>query len=113
VLGVAAVIGVLWIQGEAWLPLGAGAASGPAVRVKEEPLPVPSASDVWLARAHAQKDKGHLREALAALDAIHPGDKLGPEADKLRGEIQADLLAAARAGEPGAGRPQPQGTARQ
>ena len=34
---------------------------------------MPSASDVGLARARAQKDKGHLREALAALEAIHPG----------------------------------------
>lgn len=104
VLGIAAVavtVAVLWARGGAWLPLAADATAGAAVRANDEPLPVPSASDVWLARASAQYAKGHLHDALVALDAIGPGDALIAEADKLRATIQGQLLAAARAGAPG------------
>lgn len=102
IAAVGIVIGVLWSRGGAWLPISVGTSPGAAVRVIDEPLPVPSAADVWLARAHAQKDRGHLREALVALDAIRTGDRLSAEADKLRAEIQADLLVAGRAGNLGA-----------
>ncbi len=101
VLGIAAVaitIAVLWARGDEWLPLGGVVTVGAPVRANDEPLPVPSASDVWLARASSQYAKGHLREALAALDAIGPGDALAADADKLRGTIQDQLLAADRAG---------------
>jgi hypothetical protein len=104
VLGIAAVaitIAVLWARGDEWLPLGGGATVGAAVRASDEPLPVPSASDVWLARASSQYAKGHLHEALAALDAIGPGDALAEDADKLRATIQEQLLAADRAVAPG------------
>ena len=117
VLGIAAVaisIAVLWVRGPEWLPLGGGATAGAAVRASDEPLPVPSASDVWLARASAQYAKGHLHEALLALDAIGPGDALAADADKLRATIQEQLLAAARAGDPGpAPPPVPQDVPRQ
>jgi hypothetical protein len=39
-----------------------------AVRAREEQLPVPSASDVD--RARMEYDRGHLREALLALEGI-------------------------------------------
>jgi hypothetical protein len=94
---VAIVIGVLWVPRSAWLPIGGGSISRAAAHASEEPVPVPSAADVWLARAQAQKDRGHLRNALVALDAIRPGDKRSAEADKLRAEIQGALLAAGRA----------------
>ena len=100
-LGVAAVaitIALLWARGEEWLPLGGAAIAGATVRASDEPLPVPSASDVWLTRASDQYAKGHLHEALIALNAIGPGDALAAEADTLRATIQAQLLAAARAG---------------
>src|SRR4051812_51282 len=57
------------------------------VRTTPEPLPVPSASDVSLARANAWYKSGKLRDALAALDAIRPGDPLRPRADDLRATI--------------------------
>jgi hypothetical protein len=66
----------------------------------EAPLPVPSASEVSLARARAWSGSGRLRDALTALDAIRPGDPLRPQADGLRGQIQQQLLAAARATTP-------------
>lgn len=102
VLGIAAVavvIAMLWVRGDAWLPLG-GTTTGAAVRASDEPLPVPSASEVWLARARAHYARGRLGDALDALDAIRPGDPLSAQADELRASIQLQLLAAARAGEP-------------
>ena len=71
---------------------GAGAA-----RVQAEPLPVPSASEVWLARARAWSGNGRLRDALAALEAIRPGDPLRAQADDLRARIQQQLLDSAHA----------------
>ncbi len=92
----AVVIGILWTRGQQWLPLESGSTAGSSARVREEPLPIPSASDVSIARAQAQFDRGHLHEALLALDAIGPGDPLSAEADQLKATIQFKLLEAAR-----------------
>jgi len=70
------------------------------VRPPEDPLPVPIAAEVSLARARTLYSKGRLREALTALDAIRPGDPLQPEADELRTQIQHRLLDAARSSSP-------------
>lgn len=94
-----------WAQSDAWLPLGAGGAPASTARAGDDPLPVPSVSAVWIARARALHAKGHLHEALAALDALRPGDALRTQADDLRATIQRQLLAAARAGEASAPRP--------
>lgn len=73
---------------------------GPATRfdavqiVKDEPLPVVRASDMALARARLLHGGGHLRDALATLDAIGLADPLRVEANALRSEIQRQLLAA-------------------
>ena len=75
-------------------PLGPGAAASRAV---PDPLPVPSASEVSLARARAWSGNGRLRDALAALEAIRPGDPLRAQADDLRARIQQQLLDSARA----------------
>jgi tetratricopeptide (TPR) repeat protein len=96
VAGAAVAIGVLWTRGDQWLPRDSAVAAETAVRVRDEPLPVPSASDVWLARAQAQFERGHLREALLALEGIRDGDPLGPQADRLKAAIQTKLLEAAR-----------------
>lgn len=96
-LAVAAVtIGLLWTRGQQWLPLDSGTAVDPSTRVREESLPIPSASDVSIARAQAQYDRGHLHEALLALEAIGPGDPLSAEADQLKATIQLKLLEASR-----------------
>jgi tetratricopeptide (TPR) repeat protein len=68
-----------------------------AGRVVPEPLPVPSASEVSLARARAWSGSGRLRDALAALEGIRPGDPLRAQADDLRARIQQQLLDAAHA----------------
>jgi tetratricopeptide (TPR) repeat protein len=90
---------VLWARGEQWLPLDPGPVAE-STRVHDEPLPIPTASDVAIARAQAQFERGHLREALLALDAIGPGDPLSADADQLKATIQSRLLEAARTAPP-------------
>lgn len=90
------IIGILWSRGELWLPFESVPPTESSTRVHDEPLPVPTASDVALARAQAQYDRGHLRDALLALDAIGPGDPLSADADQLKAVIQSKLLEAAR-----------------
>jgi hypothetical protein len=92
----AVAIGMLWARGELKLPFEQGPPAEVATRVHDEPLPVPTASDVALARAQAQYERGHLRDALLALDAIGPGDPLSTDADQLKATIQSKLLEAAR-----------------
>jgi hypothetical protein len=94
-LGAAAVVvaAVVWVRGE-WRPVTP--ASTATVRPIDEPLPVPSASDVRIARAQAQYARGHLREALIEIDAVPPGDPRSAEADALKADIQAKLLQAAQ-----------------
>jgi tetratricopeptide (TPR) repeat protein len=56
------------------------------------PLPVPAASEVHLSRAQHLYSTGRLRDALTALDEIPIGDQLRPDADRLRAQIQRELL---------------------
>lgn len=86
---------VLWIRGDAWLSWTPPPATAPAA-TRSEPLPVPSASEVWMARGRGLYAKGRLHEALEALEAIRPGDPLRTQADTCRAAIQQHLLAAAR-----------------
>ena len=99
VTGAGVAIGVPSIPGQQWLSRDPAATTETAVRAYHEPLPVPSASEVWIARAQAEYDRGHLREALLALEGIRPGDPLSVEADGLKAGIQSKLLEAARGGE--------------
>jgi tetratricopeptide (TPR) repeat protein len=63
--------------------------------VAPDPLPVPRAADLLLARARTLFSSGHLRDALAVLDGVPVADPVFPEAQRLRAEIQRGLLAAA------------------
>jgi hypothetical protein len=78
------------------LPLSPSAGAS-VVNTVPEALPVPAASEVSLARARAWSGNGRLRDALAALDAIRPGDPLRAQADELRARIQQQLLDSAHA----------------
>ena len=106
-VGAGLVIGVLlaaaagtylWAQGGSWLPMDANARVAAAPRT-EDPLPVPAASDVRLSRARAHYLKGRLHDALDALDAIGPDDRVRAAADELRAAVQRELLASARGGD--------------
>jgi tetratricopeptide (TPR) repeat protein len=59
-----------------------------------EPLPVVRTADTLLDRARALYADGHLYDALRLLDRIGIADPVRPEADRLRADIQRDLLAA-------------------
>jgi tetratricopeptide (TPR) repeat protein len=85
----------------------AAAAAGAAARPQEAPLPVPAAADVALSRGRALYAKGRLREALAVLEEVLPGDPRRPQADELEIEIQHRLLQAARAAGPPQAAPPP------
>lgn len=63
--------------------------------VAQEPLPVVRAAETALVRARSLYTDGRLRDALRTLDRINPGDPARAEADRLRADIQRDLLAAA------------------
>lgn len=82
-------------RGAQWLRLSRDTRGALPVRV-EEPLPVPAASELVIARARALRTRGHLREALTVLETVRHGDRFRAEADELRGTIQQELLAAAR-----------------
>ncbi len=91
----AAAIGVLsgmtlplW-SGDAGVPQGQVAAMPP------DPLPVARSSERLLARARALQAGGRLHDALRSLDRIDLGDPMRPEADRLRGELQRQLLESA------------------
>jgi hypothetical protein len=58
-----------------------------------EPLPVVRASETRMSRARELYAGGRLRDALRLIDEIDMADPLRGEADRLRGEIQRDLLA--------------------
>ena len=79
-----------WLSG-----LQVVAPTQPAQPMAEEPLPVVRASEVALARAHDLYAAGRLRDAMRALDRIGIADPFRAEADRLRGDIQRDLFAAA------------------
>lgn len=82
-------------RGAALLGLPRTAPAAQPVRL-EEPLPVPTASELSVRRARALRSRGHLREALSILETIGYGDRFRDEADELRATIQSELLAAVR-----------------
>ena len=103
-LTVGALVMIYWSA--AGLPWSASSRDRTTVitpRPADDRLPVPTAAEVALARTRALYAKGRLREALAAVEAIRPGDTLRPQADELRIDIQHHLLDAARASAPPAG----------
>jgi tetratricopeptide (TPR) repeat protein len=58
-------------------------------------LPLPRRGEIALTRARGFSDRGHLREALATLEAVQPTDPEKNEADQLRARIQRELIALA------------------
>ena len=94
-LATAGVVAWIALTRPDWLPL-APAAVAPRTAVAEEPLPIPSPSEAWVARARGLYEDGRLRDALGALDAVGESDPMRREADELRAAIQRKLLEAAR-----------------
>ncbi len=73
-----------------WQDAPAAAAGAPLSR--DASLPLPRRAETALARARALIGAGRLRDALAVLDTIRPTDAQKPDADRLRADIQRQLL---------------------
>lgn len=77
-----------------WLtPLPAAPVNHAGTVPRESALPVPRRGDAAVAHARALVASGHLHDALAVLDEVRPADPRRPDADRLRGDIQRQLLA--------------------
>lgn len=80
-----------------WFPVqattGAPAQFAPALA----PLPIPAPTEAYLTQARAMFANGKLRDALRALDRVPIGDALRTDAERLRADIQRELLAVASA----------------
>ena len=59
----------------------------------ERPLPIPRRAETAIARARALAAGGRLHDALQALDRVRVTDPLRSEADRLRADIQQQLIA--------------------
>jgi len=66
-------------------------ATAPVTR--ETALPLPRRGEMALVRARALVAGGHLRDALSLLDTVRPTDPQQPDVDRLRSDIQRQLLA--------------------
>lgn len=80
-----------------WFPVQATTGTPIAATVTPAALPVPSPTESYLAQGRALFAGGKLRDAMRSLERVPLGDSLRPDADRLRGEIQRELLAVASA----------------
>ena len=101
VLGVAAAVYFGAAPALSWL-LDVPPATRPATQIAAEPLPIVRTADTLLDRSRELYAGGHLHDALRLLDRIGIADSVRPDADRLRADIQRELLAAASAGTPAA-----------
>jgi hypothetical protein len=71
----------------------ARATPAPSTAAREFAPSVPRRGETALARARTLAAGGHLRDALSVLDLIRPTDAQKADADRLRADIQRQLLA--------------------
>ena len=94
---VSAVVSLLILLGAlpvtSWLAQLPVAGPTPAAPLTEA-LPVVRPSDALMAQARASHAAGRLHDALATLDRIDIGDPRRAEAERLRADVQRELLAA-------------------
>ena len=67
--------------------------ASPSPVARDASLPLPRQGETALLRARGLITGGRLRDALTVLDAVRPTDPLQPDVDRLRGDIQRQLLA--------------------
>jgi len=80
-----------------WFPVQATTGKPTTLVAPPAPLPVPSPTEAYVARARLLFTNGKLRDALRALDRVPVGDALRPDAERIRADIQRELLAVAGA----------------
>jgi tetratricopeptide (TPR) repeat protein len=78
-----------------WFPDQATTGAPATLVTPQSPLPIPSPTETYLGRARSLFASGKLRDALRALDRVPVGDALRPDAERLRADIQRELLAVA------------------
>ena len=66
--------------------------TAPPAPAREVGLPLPQRGEMALSRARSLAAGGRLREALAVVETVRPADPQKPEADRLRSDIQRQLL---------------------
>jgi tetratricopeptide (TPR) repeat protein len=81
----------------AWFPAQATTGTPTTIAAPPSPLPVPSPTEAYVGQARALFAGGKLRDAMRALDRVPVGDALRPDAERLRADIQRELLAVAGA----------------
>lgn len=96
--GVAVISGLALLAAPlvSWFGNGPTVEPRPAATTTLEPLPVVRTGEVALERARTFYAGGHLADALRTLDRIDVGDPARADAEKLKGDIQRDLLATVR-----------------
>ena len=94
-LGTAAVAvwGVTLPDVSRWSFAAAARPAAPIVAPPVEPLSLPAAGELYIARSRAFFRNGRLQDALRELDRVPAGGAERMAADRLRAEIQAQLLA--------------------
>jgi hypothetical protein len=80
-----------------WFPVQATTGVPAQVAPRPVELPVPAATETFLTQARTMFTNGKLRDALRLLDRVPVGDSLRADADRMRGDIQRELLAVASA----------------
>lgn len=80
-----------------WFPVQATTGTVVQVASAPPPLPIPAPTEVYITQARSLFAGGKLRDALRALDRVPVGDTLRADAERLRGDIQRELLAVAAA----------------
>jgi predicted transcriptional regulator len=80
-----------------WFPVQATAGAPVQVAPAPGPLPIPAPTEVYMTQARARFAGGKLRDALRALDRVPVGDSMRADAERLRADIQRELLAVATA----------------
>ena len=86
-----------WISGRP-----AGEPAELVLSVRPDPPPIAQTSALAIARARSLQLGGHLQDALRMLDAIDVADPLRGAADRLRADVQRQLLQVSRARSGGA-----------
>lgn len=80
-----------------WFPVQATAGAPVPTAPAPAPLPVPAPTEAYVTHARALFAGGKLRDALRALDRVPVGDAMRADAERLRADIQRELLAVATA----------------
>jgi hypothetical protein len=96
IAGAGAYSAAVWgpLEWRALFPLGFPPARAARTTVaRERGVAPPRRGELALTRARALAADGHLRDALTTLDLVKPSDSQKADADRLRGEIQLQLIA--------------------